>query len=102
MKVANTKKINERIMQVESIRQAFLMLNTTVTNQIASSCIIPGDLDSIKADAIKIRADMDRNNGKNYSVEQITMLLIVESLASQMIPGNTRLIDICYMSTFTF
>ena len=27
MKVANTKKINERIMQVESIRQAFLMNN---------------------------------------------------------------------------
>ena len=30
MKVANTKKINERIMQVESIRQAFLTVRKEI------------------------------------------------------------------------
>ena len=84
MKLANTKRINEKIMQIESIRQALLMLNGTVTNQIASSYIIPESLEAIKADAVKLRENMDKNNGKGYSVEQITMLLIVEVIAAQL------------------
>ena len=83
MKLANTKRINEKIMQIESIRQALLMLNGTVTNQIASSYIIPESLEAIKADAVKLRENMDKNNGKGYSVEQITMLLVRDYLDNQ-------------------
>ena len=97
MKLANTKRINEKIMQIESIRQALLMLNGTVTNQIASSYIIPESLEAIKADAVKLRENMDKNNGKGYSVEQITMLLIVEAVAVQLMPGNPKIVDM-YMN----
>lgn len=97
MKLANTKRINEKIMQIESIRQALLMLNGTVTNQIASSYIIPESLEAIKADAVKLRENMDKNNGKGYSVEQITMLLIVEAIAAQLMPGNPKIVDM-YMN----
>lgn len=97
MKLANTKRINEKIMQIESIRQALLMLNGTVTNQIASSYIIPESLEAIKADAVKLRENMDKNNGKGYSVEQITMLLIVEAVAAQLMPGNPKIVDM-YMN----
>ena len=93
MKVANTKRINEKILQIENIRQSLLMLNGTMTNQIASTCIIPEALDAIKAEAVKIREHMDQNNGKGYSVEQITMLLIVEAVATQLMPGNAKIID---------
>lgn len=97
MKIANTKRINEKIMQIESIRQALLMLNGAVTNQIANFNIIPESLEAIKADAKKMRKHMDQNNGKDYSVEQLTMLLIVEAVAAQLMPGNGRLIDM-YMN----
>ena len=97
MKIANTKRINEKIMQIESIRQALLMLNGAVTNQIANFNIIPESLEAIKADATKIRKHMDQNNGKDYSVEQLTMLFIVEAVAARLMPGNGRLIDM-YMN----
>lgn len=97
MKLANTKRIKERIMEIAQVKHAFDMINAVVTNEIANSTFSPEIIVPTKAEAAKHREQMDKNNGKNYSVEQITMLLAIETMLPLMIPADAKLIDI-YMN----
>ena len=80
MKLANTKRINEKIREIAQTRQALDMINAIVTNEIANSSLPQEAIEPNIAEAIKQRKQMDNNNGKDYSVEKIAMLLAIETL----------------------
>ena len=93
MKLANTKRINEKIREIAQTRQALDMINAIVTNEIANSSLPQEAIEPTIAEAIKQRKQMDNNNGKDYSVEKIAMLLAIETLVRITIPVDTKILD---------
>ena len=75
MKVSNTRRIAEKLMQIMQIKQASSMVNMIITNSIAANSIIPPDVGALKQEAVIIQKEMPE-----YSVDQVMMLLMVESL----------------------
>ena len=92
MKLANTKRINEKIREIAQTRQALDMINAIVTNEIANSSLPQEAIEPTIAEAIEQRKQMD-NNGKDYSVEKIAMLLAIETLVRITIPVDTKILD---------
>lgn len=93
MKLANTKRINEKIMEIVQTKQALDMINAIVTNEIANSSLPQEAIEPTIAEAIEQRKQMDNNNGKDYSVEKIAMLLAIETLVRITIPVDTKILD---------
>ena len=93
MKLANTKRINEKIREIAQTRQALDMINAIVTNEIANSSLPQEAIEPTIAEAIEQRKQMDNNNGKDYSVEKIAMLLAIETLVRITIPVDTKMLD---------
>ncbi|WP_303789549.1 hypothetical protein [Ruminococcus flavefaciens] len=93
MKLANTKRINEKIMEIVQTKQALDMINAIVTNEIANSSLPQEAIEPTIAEAIEQRKQMDNNNGKDYSVEKIAMLLAIETLIRITIPVDTKILD---------
>lgn len=93
MKLANTKRINEKIREIAQTRQALDMINAIVTNEIANSSLPQEAIEPTIAEAIEQRKQMDNNNGKDYSVEKIAMLLAIETLVRITIPVDTKILD---------
>lgn len=62
-------------MQIMQIKQASSMVNMIITNSIAANSIIPPDVEVLRQDAIIIQKEMPE-----YSVDQVMLLLMVESL----------------------
>ena len=75
MKASNTKRIAEKLIQIMQIKQASSMVNTIITNGIAANSIIPPNVEALRQEAVIIQKDMPE-----YSVDQVMMLLMVESL----------------------
>lgn len=75
MKVLNTKRIAEKLIQIMQIKQASSMVNTIITNSIAANSIIPPNVEALRQEAVIIQMEMPE-----YSVDQVMMLLMVESL----------------------
>ena len=75
MKVSNTRRIAEKLMQIMQIKQASSMVNMIITNSIAANSIIPPDVKALRQEAVIIQKGMPE-----YSVDQVMMLLMVESL----------------------
>ena len=75
MKVSNTRRIAEKLMRIMQIKQASSMVNMIITNSIAANSIIPPDVEALRQEAVIIQKGMPE-----YSVDQVMMLLMVESL----------------------
>lgn len=75
MKVSNTRRIAEKLNQIMQIEQASSMVNMIITNCIAANSIIPPNVEALRQEAIIIQKEMPK-----YSVDQVMMLLMVESL----------------------
>ena len=80
MKIANTKRIRERIMELQTVRPHFNALSAVVTNQIATSTIEPTIVQELAKQASKLKEDLKDDVFKNYSVEKLVLLLYIESL----------------------
>lgn len=88
MKIANTKRIRERIKELQTARQYFDVLSAVVTNQIATSTIEPNIVQELAKHALKLKEDPKCDAFNNYSVEKIVLLMYIESLTDMALPGN--------------
>lgn len=61
MKLANTKRIKDKIMVISQTKQAFDMINAIVTNEIANSSLSQEAIEPTIVEAIKQRKQMDNN-----------------------------------------
>lgn len=75
MKISNTRRIAEKIMQSMQIKEASSTVNMIITNSIAANSIIPPEPDKLREEAELIQKEMPK-----YSVDRVMMLLMVESM----------------------
>lgn len=54
MKVSNTRRIAEKLMQIMQIKQASSMVNMIITNSIAANSIIPPGVEALRQEAVVI------------------------------------------------
>lgn len=80
MKVANTRRVVEKLVQMMEIRQSASMVNIQIANRIAEVSVIPYDVEKLRKEAIEIQTKMKYSNRECYSVDKIMLLLVVESL----------------------
>lgn len=88
MKVLNTKRIAEKLIQIMQIKQASSMVNTIITNSIAANSIIPPDVEVLRQAAIIIQKKMPK-----YSVDQVMMLLMVEAMIGPYLERQPEVMD---------
>lgn len=74
MKVSNTRRIAEKLMQIMQIKEVSSMVNVIITNNIAANSIVPEDPDALRKEAIVIQKEMPE-----YSVDRVMMLLMIEN-----------------------
>lgn len=75
MKVLNTRRIAEKLMQVMQIKEASSMVNMIITNGIAENSIMPPDPNALRKEAMVIQKEMP-----GYSVDRVMMLLMIEAM----------------------
>ncbi|MDE6024093.1 MAG: hypothetical protein K2G45_01425 [Lachnospiraceae bacterium] len=92
MKVLNTRRIAEKLMQIMQIRRASSMVNMIVTNVINGNCIIPSDVEALRQEALKLQKEMQRE-GSFFSVDQIMLLLMVESMIGPYLAEQPDIMD---------
>lgn len=77
MKISNTRRIAEKLMKIMQMKQASSMVNMIITNSIEANSILPSDVEAWRREAAIIQKEISE-----YSVDQVMMLLMVESLIS--------------------
>lgn len=80
MKVANTRRIAEKLMLMMQMKQASSTVNMILTNGINESTIIPSDVDELREEAARVKRELSKQGESKLSVDQIMMLLLVESM----------------------
>lgn len=80
MKVANTRRIAEKLMLMMQMKQASSTVNMILTNGINESTIIPSDVDELREEAARAKRELSKQGESKLSVDQIMMLLLVESM----------------------
>lgn len=92
MKVLNTRRIAEKVMQTMQIRQASSMINMILTNGINERSIIPSDIKVLRQEALKLQKETQQD-GSGYSVDQIILLLMVESMIGPYLTEQPDIMD---------
>lgn len=95
MKVANTRRIIEKLIQMMEFRQSSSTVNILIANRIAEVSVIPSDVEKLRKEAIKIqtRMKMKNSNRECYSVDKIMLLLVVESLIGLQLAGQPQMLS---------
>lgn len=87
MKIANTKRIRERMLELQNCRQFFNVLCDVVANQIATSTIEPDAIQELTKQAAEFKEKLKDDAFGSYSVEKLVLLLYIETLADMALPG---------------
>nr|DAG67923.1 MAG TPA: Ribosomal protein L11 methyltransferase [Caudoviricetes sp.] len=88
LKVQNTRRIAEKLMEVMQLKEASSMVNTIITNSIVANSIIPPDPEALRKEAELIQKEMP-----DYSVDRIMMLLMVESMIGPYLEQQPEVMD---------
>lgn len=75
MKVLDTRRIAEKLMQLMEIKQASSIVNMIITNSIAAGPIIPPDPAALREEATLIQKEIPE-----YTVDRIMMILMIASI----------------------
>ena len=89
MKVLNTKRISEKLMRTMQIRRASATVNAVLTNSIVMDSVIPTDVEQLRREAAALKKEIVMQNADSFSVDQIMMLLLIESMIGPHI-GHQR------------
>lgn len=93
MKVANTRRIAEKLMQTVQIEQLASMINALITNFINENWVIPQDIDSLRKEAIELQKDMHNHCGTSLSIDHIMMMLCIESMIAPYLGNQPQVMD---------
>lgn len=80
MRIAPTKRITEKIMQLLDIKPFSSMVNSVITHSIKENSVIPGDVEALRAEAARMNRDMQAQGSLGYSDDEMMLLLMVESM----------------------
>ena len=88
MKVSNTRRIAEKLMQIMQIKEVSSMVNVIITNNIAANSIIPEDPNALRKEAIVIQKEMPE-----YSVDRVMMLLMIEAMVGPYLEHQPEVME---------
>lgn len=88
MKVSNTRRIAEKLMNLMQIKEASSTVNMIITNNIAANSIIPPDVEALRQEAVIIQEELPE-----YSVDKVMMLLMVESMIGPYLKQQPEMMD---------
>lgn len=67
-------------MQLLDIKPFSSMVNTVITHSIKENSVIPGDIESLRAEAEKTNRDLQARGDSGYSDDELILLFMVESM----------------------
>ena len=76
-------------MQTMQIREALATVNAVLTNSVGMDSVIPADVEQLRREAIALKKGMVMQNADRFSVDQIMMLLLIQSIIGPHI-GHQR------------
>ena len=93
MKVANIKRIAEKIQEIENIRQYASMVNYLITSSINRSSIIPSNINSLRKEAKEIQAYFSQQGYNELSLDQIMLMLMIEMIIGPYLENQPDVMD---------
>ena len=84
MKIDNTKRIRERIADLQNGRDYLNILSEVVTNRIGNSTIDSHTLEILRKEAVDFIA---QENDKTLTLERIILIFFIESVTDALLPG---------------
>lgn len=93
MKISNTRRIAEKIMQIIQMEQASSTVNMIITNGINMNSVIPSDIDKLRREAAELQRKVSKQVESRLSVDQIMMLLLVEAMIGPYLGDEPEMMD---------
>ena len=93
LKVANTRRIAEKLMETMQIKEVSSMVNAVITNGIRDYSVIPTDIEKLRGQAVELKKAMAKQNADTLSVNQVMMLLLVEAMIEPYLGDEPEMMD---------
>lgn len=87
MKIDNTKRIRERILELQNAKDVLNLLTGVVANQIAFSTIDSEMITTLRNEVVKLNIDETKSENDSLSIEKLILILYIESLTDAILPG---------------
>lgn len=93
LKVANTRRIAEKLMDTMQIKEVSSMVNAVITNGIRDYSVIPNDIEKLRGQAVELKKEMAKQNADSLSLDQVMMLLLVEAMIGPYLGDEPEMMD---------
>lgn len=93
MRIMPSKRISEKIMQLLDIKPYSSMVNTIITHSIAENSVIPGDVESLRAEAAKANRDLQAQGRSDYTDDELMLLFMVESMIAPYLADRPDILN---------
>ncbi|MDE5763407.1 MAG: class I SAM-dependent methyltransferase [Ruminococcus sp.] len=100
MRIAPTKRITEKIMQLLDIKPFSSMVNSVITHSIKENSVIPGDVEALRTEAARMNRDMQAQGSLGYSDDEMMLLLMVESMIAPYLSDRPDVLNF-YMNAIS-
>ena len=75
MRIMPSKRITEKIMQLLEIKPYSSLVNSVITHSIKENSVIPGDVESLRAEAAKVNRDLQAQGGSGYTDDELKKII---------------------------
>ena len=83
MKVADNKRIEEKIQEIESFRQYATMVNYLIVSSINRNSIISYDINNLRKEAKELQVYFNQQGYNQISLDHIMLMLMIDSHCPQ-------------------
>ena len=80
MKVADNKRIEEKIQEIESFRQYATMVNYLIVSSINRNSIISYDINNLRKEAKELQVYFNQQGYNQISLDHIMLMLMIEMI----------------------
>lgn len=100
MRIMPSKRITEKIMQLLEIKPYSSLVNSVITHSIKENSVIPGDVESLRAEAAKVNRDLQAQGGSSYTDDELMLLFMVESMIAPYLAEHPDVLN-TYMASIS-
>ena len=100
MRIKPSKRITEKIMQLLEIKPYSSLVNSVITHSIKENSVIPGEVESLRAEAAKVNRDMQAQGGSSYTDDELMLLFMVESMIAPYLAEHPDVLN-TYMASIS-
>jgi len=100
MRIMPSKRITEKIMQLLEIKPYSSLVNSVITHSIKENSVIPGDVESLRAEAAKVNRDLQAQGGSGYTDDELMLLFMVESMIAPYLAEHPDVLN-TYMASIS-